>query len=88
MIEVNNLTKYYGDFPAIEGISFTVNKGEVLGLLGPNAAGKTTTMRILTGFIPPTSGSAKVAGFDVVGDSLEARKRIGYLPERCLCTPR
>ena len=81
MIEVNNLTKYYGDFPAIEGISFTVNKGEVLGLLGPNAAGKTTTMRILTGFIPPTSGSAKVAGFDVVGDSLEARKRIGYLPE-------
>ena len=81
MIEVNNLTKYYGDFPAIEGISFTVNKGEILGLLGPNAAGKTTTMRILTGFIPPTSGSAKVAGFDVVGDSLEARKRIGYLPE-------
>ena len=81
MIEVNNLTKYYGDFPAIEGISFTVNKGEILGLLGPNAAGKTTTMRILTGFIPPTSGSAKVAGFDVVGDSLDARKRIGYLPE-------
>ena len=81
MIEVNNLTKYYGDFPAIEGISFTVNKGEILGLLGPNAAGKTTTMRILTGFIPPTSGYAKVAGFDVVGDSLEARKRIGYLPE-------
>ena len=81
MIEVNNLTKYYGDFPAIEGISFTVNKGEILGLLGPNAAGKTTTMRILTGFIPPTSGYAKVAGFDVVGDSLDARKRIGYLPE-------
>ena len=81
MIEVNNLTKYYGDFPAIEGISFTVNKGEILGLLGPNAAGKTTTMRILTGFIPPTSGTAKVAGFDVVGDSLDARKRIGYLPE-------
>ena len=81
MIEVNNLTKYYGDFPAIEDISFTVNKGEILGFLGPNAAGKTTTMRILTGFMPPTSGSAKIAGFDVVDQSLEARRRIGYLPE-------
>ncbi len=81
MIEVNNLTKYYGDYPAIEGVSFTVNKGEILGFLGPNAAGKTTTMRILTGFMPPTSGSAKVAGFDVVDNSLEARRHIGYLPE-------
>ena len=81
MIEVNNLTKYYGDFPAIEDISFTVNKGEILGFLGPNAAGKTTTMRVLTGFMPPTSGSAKVAGFDVVDQSLEVRRRIGYLPE-------
>ena len=81
MIEVDNLTKYYGDYPAIEGISFTVNKGEILGFLGPNAAGKTTTMRILTGFMPPTSGTARVAGFDVVDNSLEARRRIGYLPE-------
>lgn len=81
IIEVNNLTKYYGDFPAIENISFTVNKGEILGFLGPNAAGKTTTMRVLTGFMPPTAGSAKIAGFDVVDQSLEARKRIGYLPE-------
>ena len=81
MIEVENLTKYYGDFPAIENISFTVNKGEILGFLGPNAAGKTTTMRVLTGFMPPTSGSAKIAGFDVVDQSLEVRKRIGYLPE-------
>ncbi len=81
MIEVDNLTKFYGDYPAIEGISFTVNKGEILGFLGPNAAGKTTTMRILTGFMPPTSGTAKVAGFDVVDNSLEARRRIGYLPE-------
>ena len=81
MIEVNNLTKYYGDFPAIENISFTVNKGEILGFLGPNAAGKTTTMRVLTGFMPPTSGSAKIAGFDVVSQSLEVRRRIGYLPE-------
>ena len=72
MIEVDNLTKFYGDYPAIEGISFTVNKGEILGFLGPNAAGKTTTMRILTGFMPPTSGTARVAGFDVVDNSLEA----------------
>lgn len=81
IVEVDNLTKYYGDFPAIENISFKVNKGEILGFLGPNAAGKTTTMRVLTGFMPPTSGSAKIAGFDVVDQSLEARKRIGYLPE-------
>ena len=81
MIEVDNLTKYYGDYPAIEGISFTVNRGEILGFLGPNAAGKTTTMRILTGFMPPTAGTARVAGFDVVDNSLEARRRIGYLPE-------
>ena len=80
-IEVKNLTKYYGDFPAIENLSFTVNKGEILGFLGPNAAGKTTTMRILTGFMPPTSGTATVAGYDVVSDSLNARKQIGYLPE-------
>jgi ABC-2 type transport system ATP-binding protein len=81
IIEVRDLTKNYGDFHAIEGISFTVNKGEILGFLGPNAAGKTTTMRILTGFMPPTSGSASIAGCDVVSDSLEARKHIGYLPE-------
>ena len=80
-IEVNNLTKYYGDYPAIEDISFTVNKGEILGFLGPNAAGKTTTMRILTGFMPPSGGSARIAGYDVVSQSLEARRQIGYLPE-------
>jgi ABC-2 type transport system ATP-binding protein len=80
-IEVDNLTKYYGDFPAIENISFNVMKGEILGFLGPNAAGKTTTMRILTGFMPPTSGSARIAGFDIVSDSLAARQQIGYLPE-------
>ena len=81
MIEVDHLTKYYGDFPAISEISFTVNKGEVLGFLGPNAAGKTTTMRILTGFMPPTSGTVRIAGYDVVAESREARKHIGYLPE-------
>ncbi|MFH1140707.1 MAG: ATP-binding cassette domain-containing protein, partial [Chloroflexota bacterium] len=66
---------------AISNVSFTAAKGEVLGFLGPNAAGKTTTMRILTGFMPPTSGTARIAGHDVVTESLEARKRIGYLPE-------
>ena len=81
MINVNGLTKYYGDWPAIENLSFTVNKGEILGFLGPNGAGKTTTMRILTGFMPPSSGSAQIAGHDVVTQSLQARQNIGYLPE-------
>ncbi|HUU50097.1 MAG TPA: ATP-binding cassette domain-containing protein [Nitrospinota bacterium] len=81
MIEVENLTKFYGAKPAIQDISFKVEKGEILGLLGPNAAGKTTTMRILTCFFPATSGSAKVAGFDVFKESINVRKRIGYLPE-------
>ena len=81
MIEVKGLTKYYGDFPAVENISFEVKKGEILGFLGPNAAGKTTTMRIITGFMPPTSGTTTVAGYDVVDKSLQARRFIGYLPE-------
>ncbi len=81
MIEVENLTKHYGDFVAIEDVSFHVSRGEVLGFLGPNGAGKTTTMRILTGYMPPTDGRASVAGFDVFHDSLEVRRRIGYLPE-------
>jgi len=81
MIEADNLTKYFGDYPAITGVTFAATKGEVLGFLGPNAAGKTTTMRILTGFMPPSSGTASIAGFDVVSDSLEARRHIGYLPE-------
>jgi ABC-2 type transport system ATP-binding protein len=81
MIEVENLTKFYGNFPAVTDISFTVKQGEILGFLGPNAAGKTTTMRILTGFMPPTRGRARVAGYDVVTESIEARRRIGYLPE-------
>ena len=81
MIQAKSLTKYYGDLAAIQEVSFTVEKGEVLGFLGPNAAGKTTTMRILTGFMPPSSGTAHVAGYDVFTDSLEVRRRIGYLPE-------
>lgn len=81
MIEARNLTKFYGDFPAIEGVSFTAEPGEVVGFLGPNGAGKTTTMRILTGYTPPTSGTAIIAGHDVQMESLEARASIGYLPE-------
>jgi ABC-2 type transport system ATP-binding protein len=81
LIEVENLTKAYGAVTAVDHISFTVNKGEILGFLGPNGAGKTTTMRILTAFMPATSGTVRVAGFDVFNDSLEVRRRIGYLPE-------
>jgi len=81
MIEVTELTKKYGDRYAVNQISFSVKKGEILGFLGQNGAGKTTTMKILTGFMPATSGTAKVAGFDVFENPLEVKKRIGYLPE-------
>ena len=81
MIEVKDLSKYYGDTPAIEGISFRVERGEILGFLGPNGAGKTTTMRVLTCYLPPSGGSASIDGLDVVEESMEVRKRIGYLPE-------
>jgi ABC-2 type transport system ATP-binding protein len=81
MIQVQNLTKRYGDFTAIEDVSFEVHKGEILAFLGPNGAGKTTTMRILTCFMPATSGSATVAGFDIFEQAHEVKKRIGYLPE-------
>ncbi|MBO8152577.1 MAG: ATP-binding cassette domain-containing protein [Candidatus Marinimicrobia bacterium] len=81
MIEVRNLVKYYGDFPAVKDITFSVEKGEILGFLGPNAAGKTTTMRIITGYMPATRGTVKVAGYDVFEHPLEVKKRIGYLPE-------
>tara|TARA_B000000441_G_C21597048_1_gene263511 strand:- start:255 stop:623 length:369 start_codon:yes stop_codon:yes gene_type:complete len=82
LIEVNDLAKHYGETVAVEEVSFGVNKGSILGFLGPNGAGKTTTMRMLTCFLPPTSGSAKVAGFDVVEESMEVRRHIGYLPEQ------
>lgn len=81
MIEVNNLTKCYGPTKAVDSVSFSVEKGEVFGLLGPNGAGKTTTMRILTCYIPATSGTATIAGFDVFEDSMEVKRKIGYLPE-------
>jgi ABC-2 type transport system ATP-binding protein len=78
---VENLTKYYGKRLAVDNISFHIEKGEIVGFLGPNAAGKTTTMRILTGFLGPTQGNAWIGGYDVMNNSLEARQRIGYLPE-------
>jgi len=81
VIEAENLTKVYGNFHAIDNVSFTVNSGEIVGFLGPNGAGKTTTMRILTGFMPPSSGTAKVNNFDIHSQSVAARKHIGYLPE-------
>ena len=81
MIEVKNLVKNYGNLTAVDGISFSVNKGEVLGFLGPNAAGKTTTMRIITGFMPASEGTVTVAGYNVFDQGLEVKKRIGYLPE-------
>jgi ABC-2 type transport system ATP-binding protein len=81
MIEVDGLTKDYGSRRAINNLTFKANPGEILGFLGPNGAGKTTTMRILTGYMPPTMGTALVAGFNVVEQSLEVRRRVGYLPE-------
>jgi ABC-2 type transport system ATP-binding protein len=81
MIQVEHLTKYYGPKIALEDVTFSADTGEILGLLGPNGAGKSTTMRIVTGYLPPTSGTARVAGYDVVEDSIEVRRRIGYLPE-------
>lgn len=81
MIRVEGLTKDYGPRRAIDNLTFNAERGEIVGFLGPNGAGKTTTMRILTGFMPPSSGKAAVAGYDVVDQSLEVRKRVGYLPE-------
>jgi len=81
MIRVEGLTKDYGPRRAISDLTFDAEQGEILGFLGPNGAGKTTTMRILTGYMPPTAGKAEVAGFDVVDQSLEVRRRVGYMPE-------
>ena len=81
MIEVHELTKRFARHEAVRGISFSVNKGEIVGFLGPNGAGKTTTLRMLTGYLPPTSGSASIAGFDIFRQSIEARRKIGYMPE-------
>ncbi|VTS08684.1 ABC transporter ATP-binding protein [Tuwongella immobilis] len=83
MIHVENLTKYYGDYPAVRGISFDVAKGQIVGFLGPNGAGKSTTMRILSGFLTASSGKATIDGQDVFWRPIEARRRIGYMPESC-----
>ena len=79
MISAHKLTKVFGGKVAVDGVTFEVEKGEILGFLGPNAAGKTTTMRMLTGYFPPTSGTATIAGFDVSTDSMKVRREIGYL---------
>ncbi len=82
MIKVEGLTKRYGDVTAIEDLSFCVEKGEIVGFLGPNGAGKTTTMRIVTGFLASTDGTVTVSGYDIFEKPIEAKKRIGYLPEQ------
>ena len=81
MIEVRELSKHYGEVTAIEGVTFRAETGQILGFLGPNGAGKTTTMRIVTCYLPPSSGTAAIDGFDVLEESMEVRRRIGYLPE-------
>jgi ABC-2 type transport system ATP-binding protein len=81
MIEIQNLTKKYGQIVAVNNISFNVNKGEIVGFLGPNGAGKSTTMNIITGYLPSTAGTVKVDGYDIMTHPAEVKKRIGYLPE-------
>jgi len=81
LINVDNLSKFYGNVEAVRGISFDVEEGEIVGFLGPNGAGKSTTMKILTGYMPASSGSAHIAGFDVSQDPLNVQKNLGYLPE-------
>src|SRR5262249_1867451 len=87
MIEVEHLTKYFGATRAVENVSFTVRRGEVIGLLGPNGSGKTTIMRVLTGFFPPTAGRVRIAGYYAAEPSLGVRRRIGYLPENVVLYP-
>ncbi len=81
MIQVKDLTKYYGDFCAVKGINLDINKGEILGLLGPNGAGKTTTLRMLTGFFKPSSGDIRIKNLSILEDTLEIKRLMGYLPE-------
>lgn len=87
MIDVENLTKYYGDYPAIRNVSFEVDQGQIVGFLGPNGAGKSTTMRILAGFNTATSGRAYIDGLNVFHHPIKARSRIGYMPENCPLYP-
>ncbi len=87
MIQASHLTKDYGRFRAVDDVSFRIERGEIVGLLGPNGSGKTTIMRMLTGFFAPTSGTCSLGGVDVIDDPREARRRIGYLPERVALYP-
>lgn len=87
MLEAHGLTRRFGDFVAVRDVGFDVQEGEILGMLGPNGAGKTTTIRMLTGYLPPTEGRITVAGHDLEGDSLAARREIGYLPENVALYP-
>jgi ABC-2 type transport system ATP-binding protein len=87
VIHVSNLTKYYGDYAAVRDVSFDVPRGQIVGFLGPNGAGKTTTMRILAGYLTATSGQATIDGLDVFWQPVEARRRIGYMPENCPLYP-
>src|SRR3954471_4616560 len=87
MIRVQNLTKYYGDYPAVRDVTFSVPKGQIVGFLGPNGAGKSTTMRILAGYLAATSGTATIDGIDVFWNPVAARRRIGYMPENCPLYP-
>lgn len=80
-VEIAHLRKDFGQFTAVSDLSFTVKQGEVLGFLGPNGAGKSTTMKMITGFLTPTSGTARICGFDILSQPIEAKKKIGYLPE-------
>ena len=81
MVEIQNLRKTFGEITAVDGVSFNVGQGEVVGFLGPNGAGKSTTMKMITGFLTPTNGTVRISGYDILEQPLEAKKRIGYLPE-------
>ena len=81
MINISKMSKYYGEYPAVIDVSFDISKGESIGLLGPNGAGKSTTMKVMTGFTPPSSGEVMIGGFNIIKNSIDARKLIGYLPE-------
>ncbi len=85
-VEVNLLTKRFGDFCAVDSLDFTVNHGEVFGLLGPNGAGKSTLLRMLTTLVPPTSGTARINGFDIVREANDVRKSIGVIPQALTCS--
>jgi ABC-2 type transport system ATP-binding protein len=87
MITVKGLTKYYGDYPAVRGVTFDVPQGQIVGFLGPNGAGKSTTMKVLAGYLTATSGSAKIDNIDIFWDSVTARRKIGYMPENCPLYP-